>query len=1307
MFTDQTFATEQKFEVEAVVAPLAYHWQAVVHKNRSYRIMQKMQGFDIQARGDYNFKTLLNRLRLENDSHTSEMREFLQANKKEGDVLTLKERKFFTEMLKRTWILKHVTDSVQEMQKNGSMLSLEERTRRGMNTANSHTDPAEGHSDNVFFTYGPGEDLETVRFMDGASSIITLDPELLSKNGQQTRQLRPENSPQTQPRQSVPRSLHGTWGSDHFYAYSTEQESIPMILGDCRYSVFYRDIKDTETGVHFVKFCQYDRADGTSATQKFERGEEVFTYPRINQGILLSVIEKVRLMGLKTWELVMNQMSVEEQEKLVQTLYHPGVFEVHKPRSFALNQPGVEIISRESKSEAESTVLPASSQAIIEAAYAGRTKEVLEFCTNNKGFSKISGKLCNNVFTVTLLGAAILGGQAELVKELLNLSVDPRKDTSTIGFLQGTLPCDFGISPLNLVFCLSNPDDDWKITPKKAAAFEILALLIKVGTVDRNNPRIRHPLPVTSEEINMGLELFRAEPEHILYLLNTLGKQLNDTNLSLELAINTGSLPLVQKMLSLGVEVNTWFNENEYFSHLKLSSLEVGVTPLLVAVENGSEPMVHLLLEQDETLINQEFCAIQMRDDTDTVCMTTHDFEGYTPLLMAVEKEHLLLVQLLVERGANVFHRSALGRTALSIATEKGNESILSFLKGVIEPKQDVKETVNLQIVEQTAMESAKIQQHYTRIILTGKESGGQRFFLVSSEREASTFSPFLASIPTRKFCGRFSRESTYKKDIITELNGAMHLALQPDNVQCRSIPALSCYVPEDDTYYVDNVFFFELGDPKKIKEKISSSHYNSLKLVTESDLADLMRNLSGEHRHVQESWLPKITYALLAYINKMLLSTDANMSKEEHEALNIRYQETLREQHQVLQAAKTGNLAQLEALSRQGAVLWHETPTREALADSNQQDLRRVPWQMAWKNNHLDCALYLLKSLPDMGGSRLLRFIDYETIQQIVQTGQLEFYKALHEKKHSFTDFSLNPSSIYSFFGNAIAGGQMPLVCYIGDCISPGSGSAFVAMAEAAKSGNFDEALRLLNGLPESRIQASLTTIFDWNVINNAVSAGHLALYKALHEKKHSFIDFSVNSSLIYPLLGNAIAGGHKPLASYIGDCISPGSGSAFVAMAEAAKAGSFDEALQRLEALPKAFKKLEFLNCSVLNHMPDFNVINVYAYNAFTAAVRLFLISEETQVVQPALESPQLLFMSNVHEEAAKALETKTDVPSVASVVEAPKALEPSNETPKTDVLSAAPVVDASVENTSEAAIATEEAANVNKAETVWYHI
>ncbi len=1022
-----------------------------------------------------------------------------------------------------------------------------------MDTDNSHTNPTEGHSDNVFFTYGPGKDLETVRFMDYASNVITVHPEVLSKN-----------TPKTW--RGIPKPLHGMWGSDHFYAYNTEQESISITLGDCRYSVFYRNIKDGETGVHLVKFCQYDRADRTSATQMIEKGGEVFTYPRINQGILLSVIEKVRLMGCKTWGLVMNQMSIEEQEKLVQTLYHTGVFEVHKPRSFLLNQPGVEIITRESKNDAEKASSAAFSQSLIDAAYTGSTKEVLEFCKSNEDFSKISGKLCNDVFNVNLLGAAILGGHVTLVKALLDLGADIVTDRNITMKCKDGVLVTFSVSPLILVFCLTNPNDDWQITPNKAAAGEIMRLLIEVGTADRKNFCIRHPLSVTVEEIETGLSGLLADPDHIVYLLNTLGTQLNVAKFRLELAVNTRSVALVQKMLDLNTDVASWFSQSSY---KKLSSLESGVTPLLVAAAHGDESMAQLILSR-KAPIDQEFCAIRTREDAGTLCLPLHEFEGYTPLLMAVEKRHLPLVKLLVERGANLFHRSAVGKTAISIAIKKGNASILSFLQAAMAAKVEVKEAVNLQMVEYARIESAKIQQHYTRIILTGKEAEAERFFLVyaGGEKEVA-FSPFMASIPTRKFNNGSSKESAYKK-IMTDLNHLMHLELQLANVRWGSIAELSCYIPGDETHYADNIIFCELENPKGIKERIASSQYNYVKCLTASDF---VRDSSGKCPCNQEHFLPKITYALLACINRVLSSSDMHLSKEEHDALNRGYQETLIKQHQLLQAAKTGNIQQLEALLHQGAVLWHEIPTLEAFAKPNQQDFRWVPFQMALENNQLGCALYILKSVPNIGASRFCQFIDCEMLRKIVQTGHVELYRVIHENNSMLTDVSM--------LREAIAGGHMPLASYIGDCISPNSGTALVAMAEAAKSGNFDEAARLLNELPETLLQLQcLDAIFGWNVINKAISAGHLAFYKALHEKKYRGTDVFSDSVQIFCWLAQANAGGHKSLVRYIADCISLNSGDAFVEMAEAAKLGNFDEAARLLNELPAPLLQPQCLN-------------------------------------------------------------------------------------------------------------------------------
>ena len=87
-----------------------------------------------------------------------------------------------------------------------------------------------------------------------------------------------------------------------------------------------------------------------------------------------------------------------------------------------------------------------------------------------------------------------------------------------------------------------------------------------------------------------------------------------------------------------------------------------GRTPLSWATENGREAMVELLLERGADLESK-------------------DAEyGQTPLSWAAENGHEAVVKLLLERGADVDSKNEWGRTPLSWAAENGHEAVVELL---------------------------------------------------------------------------------------------------------------------------------------------------------------------------------------------------------------------------------------------------------------------------------------------------------------------------------------------------------------------------------------------------------------------------------------------------------------------------------------------------------------------------------------------------------------------------------------------------------------------------------------------------
>jgi ankyrin repeat protein len=89
-----------------------------------------------------------------------------------------------------------------------------------------------------------------------------------------------------------------------------------------------------------------------------------------------------------------------------------------------------------------------------------------------------------------------------------------------------------------------------------------------------------------------------------------------------------------------------------------------GETPLLIAIENGHEAVIVLLLLEHHANVNQA------------------GNYGQTPLFMASRKGHEAMVQLLLEHNANINQATIERETPLYTASQHGHGAVVRLFAG-------------------------------------------------------------------------------------------------------------------------------------------------------------------------------------------------------------------------------------------------------------------------------------------------------------------------------------------------------------------------------------------------------------------------------------------------------------------------------------------------------------------------------------------------------------------------------------------------------------------------------------------------
>jgi ankyrin repeat protein len=139
--------------------------------------------------------------------------------------------------------------------------------------------------------------------------------------------------------------------------------------------------------------------------------------------------------------------------------------------------------------------------------------------------------------------------------------------------------------------------------------------------------------------------------------------------------ITENHISTVKLLLDKGVDVNV-VNKD-------------GSTALTFAITEGHISIVKLLLDKGID-VNARYMGKLLNKRTDDLNVNANYKNGYTALLIASEKGHIIIVNMLLKRGADVEAKDKFGDTALIIASIKGKTEHIEIVGMLLDKKADV-----------------------------------------------------------------------------------------------------------------------------------------------------------------------------------------------------------------------------------------------------------------------------------------------------------------------------------------------------------------------------------------------------------------------------------------------------------------------------------------------------------------------------------------------------------------------------------------------------------------------------------------